>query len=116
MPSTVNALERAQLRGMAGKRRLEGPPPKGLPRRQGRLDFQTFFFCFAQPAQALSHSTPQLLARERRAVAQGAQLAQAICGWTRPPRPQSVPISVYLPMQLLIMSCQASDLPNSTNV
>ena len=36
------------------------------------LDFLTF--CFVRPAQALLNSTPQLLARERRAVAQGAQL------------------------------------------
>jgi hypothetical protein len=31
-------------------------------------------FSFVHPAQALLNSTPQLLARERRAVAQGAQL------------------------------------------
>src|SRR5438093_10137731 len=30
--------------------------------------------CFVHPAQALLNSTPQLLARDRRAVAQGAQL------------------------------------------
>jgi Pyridine nucleotide-disulphide oxidoreductase, dimerisation domain len=30
-------------------------------------------FCFVQSAQALLNSTPQLLARDRRAVAQGAQ-------------------------------------------
>jgi len=31
-------------------------------------------FCFVYPAQALLNSTPQFLARDRRAVAQGAQL------------------------------------------
>ena len=36
------------------------------------LDFLAF--CFVHPAQALLNSTPQLLARDRRAVAQGAQL------------------------------------------
>jgi hypothetical protein len=36
------------------------------------LDFPAF--CFVHPAQALLNSTPQLLARDRRAVAQGAQL------------------------------------------
>jgi len=30
-------------------------------------------FCFVHPSQALLNSTPQLLARDRRAVAQGAQ-------------------------------------------
>ena len=33
-----------------------------------------FAFCFVHLAQALLNSTPQLLARDRRAVAQGAQL------------------------------------------
>jgi hypothetical protein len=36
------------------------------------LDFLAF--CFVPSAQALLNSTPQLLARDRRAVAQGAQL------------------------------------------
>ncbi|OFW15600.1 MAG: hypothetical protein A3H27_00135 [Acidobacteria bacterium RIFCSPLOWO2_02_FULL_59_13] len=36
------------------------------------LDFLAFFF--VHPAQALLHSTPQLLARDHRAVAQGAEL------------------------------------------
>jgi len=36
------------------------------------LDFLAF--CFVHPARALLNSTPQLLARDRRAVAQGAQL------------------------------------------
>jgi hypothetical protein len=36
------------------------------------LDFLAF--CFVHPAQALFNSTPQLLARDRRVVAQGAQL------------------------------------------
>jgi hypothetical protein len=36
------------------------------------LDF--LVFCFVYPAQALLNSTPQLLARDRRVVAQGAQL------------------------------------------
>jgi hypothetical protein len=40
--------------------------------------------CFVHPAQALLNSTPQLLARDRRAVAHGAQLGPAICGWARP--------------------------------
>jgi hypothetical protein len=45
----------------------------------GEITDQTFTldflaFCFVHPAQALLNSTPQLLARDRRAVAQGAQL------------------------------------------
>lgn len=36
--------------------------------------FRLSCFCFVQPAQALLNSTPQLLARDRRAAAQGAQL------------------------------------------
>ena len=36
------------------------------------LDFLAF--CFVQPAQALLNSTPQFFARDRGAVAQGAQL------------------------------------------
>jgi hypothetical protein len=36
------------------------------------LDF--LGFCFVHPARALLNSTPQLLARDRRAVGQGAQL------------------------------------------
>ena len=36
------------------------------------LDFR--FFYFVQPAQALLNSTPQLVARDRRVVALGAQL------------------------------------------
>ena len=46
-----------------------------LPRHTVRLlllDFLASFF--VNPAQALLKSTPQLLARDRRAVAQGAQL------------------------------------------
>jgi hypothetical protein len=39
--------------------------------------------------------TPQLLARDHRAVAWARSLAQAICGWTRPPRPQSVPAMMF---------------------
>jgi hypothetical protein len=43
------------------------------------LDFLAF--CLVQPAQAVSNSAPELFVRDRRAVAQGASLAQAICGW-----------------------------------
>jgi hypothetical protein len=39
------------------------------------LDFLAFYF--VQPAQALLNSTPQLLARDRRAVAQGARFGPA---------------------------------------
>jgi len=42
-------------------------------------------FVFVHPAQARLNSTPQLLALDRRAVAQGAQLARAICGCTGRP-------------------------------
>jgi hypothetical protein len=62
------------MRGWQGKRRLEGPPPKGGRGGKVGLDFQTFFFCFVHPVHALLNSTPQLLARDRRAVAQGAEL------------------------------------------
>ena len=36
--------------------------------------------CFVHPAQALLNSTPQLLARDRRTVAQGAQLGPGDLG------------------------------------
>jgi hypothetical protein len=42
--------------------------------RNSRVKTFTLDFLAVDPAQALSNSTPQLLARERRAVAQGAQL------------------------------------------
>jgi len=45
------------------------------------LDFR--FFYFVQPARVLLYSTPQLLARDRHAVAQGAQLGPGdLRGWT----------------------------------
>jgi hypothetical protein len=40
-------------------------------------------------------TTRQLLARDRGAVAQARSLAQAMCGWTRPRRPQSVPAMTF---------------------
>jgi len=41
---------------------------------QGRILLLDFLaFCFVHPGQALLHSNPQLLARDYRAVAQGAQ-------------------------------------------
>jgi hypothetical protein len=45
------------------------------------LDFLAF--CSFIPHRQFRISTPQLFAREHRAVAQGVELAQAICGWTR---------------------------------
>jgi hypothetical protein len=48
--------------------------------RVQRQTFSSRLSCyrFVQPAQALLNSTPELLARDRRAVAQGAQLTPAI--------------------------------------
>jgi hypothetical protein len=47
----------------------------GIARRGLRLLLlDVLAFCFVHPAQALLNSPPQLLARDRRAVAQGAQL------------------------------------------
>jgi len=58
-----------------------------LTLRQGEITGQTFTSrlfacCFVHTAQALFSSTPQLLARNRRAVAQDAQLGPGdlICG------------------------------------
>jgi len=45
---------------------------EGLRVRLLLLDF--LVFCFVHPAQALFNSTPQLLTRDRCAVAQGAEL------------------------------------------
>jgi hypothetical protein len=60
----------------------------------GKIEGQTFnsrlsSFCFVHPAQALLNPTPQLLTRDRHAPSRS--LAQAISGWMRPPKPQSVP-------------------------
>ena len=41
---------------------------------QGEITDQTFNSSFVHPGQALLNSTPQLLARDRCAVARGAQL------------------------------------------
>ena len=47
----------------------------GLTEIKGRLLLLEYLaFCFVQSAQVLLNSTPKLLARDRRAVAQGAQL------------------------------------------
>jgi len=53
------------------------------------LDFLAF--CFVYLARALLNSTPQLFARERRAVAQGAELGPDDLRVDAVARPQSVP-------------------------
>jgi hypothetical protein len=58
--SSANHLANTQLSGVAA----------AAKENAHRLSW----FCFVHPAQALLNSTPQFFARDRRAVAQGAQL------------------------------------------
>ena len=54
--------------------RSQTPAPYGTEIKVRLLLLDFLAFCFVHPAQALLNSIPQLLARDRRAIPQGAQL------------------------------------------